>query len=102
MVEEGARNVQRATSRRAVATSPSPEGLTCGADVGRLLAPGALARLPDRSRSVADERLLNCCPLQWRGRTGIAPVSVSRIRFDCPANAIRYPAPRQAPPRAAS
>src|SRR5207237_828477 len=61
----------------------SPEELKCGADVGRLLASGSHAPLPDRlRRSVADEHVLNCYPLQWRGRTGITPVSVSRVRID--------------------
>ena len=39
------------------------------------------------------------CPLQWRGRTGITPVSVSRVRsqhFDCVRESTPVVAPRQA------
>src|SRR5688572_18988440 len=42
----------------------------------------AFARLPDHSRDQwLCERNLEC-PLQWRGRTGIAPVSVSPTRVE--------------------
>ena len=78
-----ARNVgARSTIRCAVATSPPPRSCKVWRGRGRLLAPGRGARLPDRTyRSVADEHALNYYPLQWRGRTGITPVSVSRVRY---------------------
>jgi hypothetical protein len=58
----------------------SPEVCDRGANVGRLLAPGNHTRLPDRS--VSGIVSMACCyPLQWRGRFGLAPNSVSRVRY---------------------
>jgi hypothetical protein len=65
----------RATQRMC-ATGPPPRiRVVRGARLGRLLAPGVFARLPDLPGQWLSER--SCCPLQWRGRTGITPVSVS-------------------------
>jgi hypothetical protein len=66
--------------RRRRTTPPAlPRGsVRCGADEGRLLAPGRRISLPG-SLSQWDRRYAYC-PLQWRGRAGISPASVSPDR----------------------
>ena len=68
---------------------PLPRGRVYVArTMSRLLAPGRVAHLPDRSQWRVERAL---CPLQWRGRTGIAPVSVAPVRkIDCDANLDRH------------
>ena len=65
------------------ATSTSPEVLKIrGASKSRLLAPGRVAHLPgDVPPVVLRARVI--CPIQWRGRTGIKPVSVAPLAIDC-------------------
>src|SRR5579862_3645824 len=96
--------------------SPPRGPRQCGRRRGRLLAPGRVARLPDSRQWLHERRVvssrakrgsipslrsgrLRYCPLQWRGRTGIQPVSVSPVRalyFSCDRESIRRLGGRQA------
>ena len=81
-MRKGARNDARRRDQVAhvrVATGPPPR-ISRGADESRLLAPGRDAHLPDRGTMVSGEPSARLCPLQWRGRTGITPVSVAPVR----------------------
>ena len=74
---------------------PSPEELNEWRGRGSSPGSGPPARLPDGRPSVALEG--RCCPLQWRGRAGIAPASVSRVRsgLRLSTNLTRFAPPSQ-------
>jgi hypothetical protein len=74
---------QRETRRRSVrvATSPPPRSVNTWRERGS--SPGSgQHRSPSRPWHFAVSGFVSVllCPLQWRGRTGISPVSVSRVR----------------------
>ena len=77
---------------RVNATDPPPRVRIYGANVGRLLAPGRLARLPGPRGPVAVlSGRSTTCPIQWRGRAGILPASVSRVRLQLCGESYRRP-----------
>ena len=59
-------------------TSPPPRTVFGGVDGGRLLAPGNPLAFPTFVSGTPRGSVLR--PIQWRGRTGIQPVSVSAVR----------------------
>lgn len=69
----------RANERRLPATSPSPEGRVYVARTrSRLLARAASLAFPTEVSGTAERAFR---PSQWRGRTGLAPVSVAPVRL---------------------
>ncbi len=74
--------VRRGLTVRLRATSPSPEGVCTwrGRRVVSWLRAAALA-FPTEVSGMLERAYYTTCPLQWRGRTGIAPVSGSPVRF---------------------
>ena len=77
----------RGTSRKArIATGPSPEGTVVVARAGVVSwLRDRRTRLPDLA--VSGVRVRELLPLQWRGRTGVAPVSVAPARhINCGLN----------------
>jgi hypothetical protein len=94
--QRNARN-EHASKRRLTATRTSPEVLRKWR--GRESSPGSGPRdSPSRLllQSVAFTSL-RWCPLQWRGRTGVKPVSVAPVRDQLLGEAIYVSAPAQAP-----
>src|ERR1019366_3069435 len=76
-------NAAGITAPASYATSPPPRTCLRGANVGRLLAPGRLSRLPDSAVSGAVRRRVLLARARYSG--GAAPVL---HRLPCPAFAI--------------